>query len=624
MTKKILLLITCALAYTGLCAQQTITVAQALQIGGQLASNEVSTSTYTIVGYVNVITDNSFNTSYNNMTFWIADSKGTAASNNAGAFLVYRGRPDQELQEGDKVSVTTKIKNYKGNTIETDQNNVPVTLLERGGQDTPGDDQQGATGSLRVCAQNLENYYFNYTASERPDYSDAAGFATKTRKIVDMMLSVDADIYAFCEVEAKPVVLAQLADSANARAGTTGKYAAVSDNIDYTFGDGYDNHIKSGFLYRTDRIRPIGANTGATSGNGYYNHTMRIQAFEQLDNGGRLVLSMNHFKAKDSSDDQGETQRQTNANNLVNALKNVVIDDDILILGDLNCEYGEAPITTIINAGYEEQLLKYNSNAYSHCYGGGELIDHALANESMAGQIVNAYVKHICTWKCSDGVNETDSYSDHDPYIVEIDLNENSGGDGECQDVEETYLATGLGDVTTDNSSVWSWSSSYTCALGKASGGATGWLVTPSLNLEKMQSVKVEFDHAVNYADDMSTQQTLWVTPSFSTAQDSEWNQLTIPTYPAGNNWNFVHAAVNVPKQYLGKNTAFGFKYVSTTSAYATWEIKNLKVVGLCNGTSAIENVPETENNVQKVLINGQLYLMHQGTMYDVRGNRVQ
>lgn len=280
----------------------------------------------------------------------------------------------------------------------------------------------GQAGTLRICAQNLENYYYNYTQSSRPSYSDAAGFRTKTVKIVNAMLDIDADIYAFCEVEAKPIVLQQLADSMNAYAGVAGRYAAVSDGIDYTWYDGIsDNQIKSGFIYRTDKVATVGSNTGAVS-YGYYSRTMRIQTFRQLSNNEKLIVSMNHFKAKDSSSDQGEAQRQTNANNLVSAVGNLTADPDILILGDLNCEYGEAPITTIVNAGFEEQLLKYNSSVWSHCYGGGELIDHVLANVSMAAQIVNAHVEHICAYKCNSAVSSDQSWSDHDPYVIDINL----------------------------------------------------------------------------------------------------------------------------------------------------------------------------------------------------------
>ena len=315
-----------------------------------------------------------------------------------------------DISEGDTLSITGIYQLYNSKNEVTSAHYISHVHPASSGQ----------AGTLRICAQNLENYYYNYSESSRPDYNDAEGFRTKTVKIVNAMLGIDADIYAFCEVEAKPIVLQQLADSMNAHAGVAGRYAAVEDGL-YIATDSYDNAIKSGFIYRTDKIATVGSNTGAVS-YGYYSHTMRIQAFRQLSNNEKLIVSMNHFKAKDSSSDQGEAQRLTNANNLVSAVGNLTADPDILILGDLNCEYGEAPITTIVNAGFEEQLLKYNSSAWSHCYGGGELIDHVLANASMAAQIVNAHVEHICAYKCNSTVSSDQSWSDHDPYVIDINL----------------------------------------------------------------------------------------------------------------------------------------------------------------------------------------------------------
>lgn len=289
---------------------------------------------------------------------------------------------------------------------------------------------------LRVCAQNLENYYYNYNLSSRPKYNDAEGFRVKTQKIVNAMLDIDADIYAFCEVEATPIVLEQLADSMNMHAGAAGRYVAVYDGIDYTWYEGIaDNQIKSGFIYRTDKVETVGSNTGAVY-SGYYARTMRIQAFKQLSSNEKLIVSMNHFKAKDNSEDQGESMRQINANNLVSALSYQSADPDILILGDLNCEASEEPIQTIINAGFEEQLLKFNPNAWSHCYGSGELIDHVLANSTMADQIFNAYVKHICAHWCNSAVSSEDSWSDHDPYVIEMYL----GGMPETTAVEKAQM----------------------------------------------------------------------------------------------------------------------------------------------------------------------------------------
>ena len=114
-----------------------ITVAKALEIGNALSEGAITEETYDIVGYVTQIDDNSFNTSYKNMVFWIADENNGAATNAAGAFEVYRGKPTQELKVGDKVSVKTKIQNYKG-TIES-VSSAPVTLLQAGAGEGGGE-----------------------------------------------------------------------------------------------------------------------------------------------------------------------------------------------------------------------------------------------------------------------------------------------------------------------------------------------------------------------------------------------------------------------------------------------------------------------------------------------------
>ena len=170
-------------------------------------------------------------------------------------------------------------------------------------------------GRIRVLGNNLQNYYYNYDESSRPSYNDDAGRATKTHRIMEMMLTADADIYAFCEVEAKPIVLQQLVDSLNAAVGTT-RYATVSDGINITT-DRYDNALKSGFIYRTDKVKPYGTSYAATSVT-YYKNVMRIQAWEELRTGERFTLSMNHFKA--NSDSASIAKRVENANWLLNGL----------------------------------------------------------------------------------------------------------------------------------------------------------------------------------------------------------------------------------------------------------------------------------------------------------------
>lgn len=597
---------------------QALTVAEAIAIGQALENKTTSTESYTIEGYVNVIDENSFNTTYNNMTFWIADTRGNAAATASGALQCYRCRPDRELEVGDKVRVVAPLKRWNS-TIETGQTNAPVTWLESA---PDGPDPEIVTGSLRVCAQNLQNYYFNPNTG-RGSYTQEE-IAAKTGKIVNAMLDIDADIYAFCEVEAKPIVLQQLADSMSAHAGASGRYVAVSDNIDQEWSETYDNNIKSGFIYRADKVATVGSNTGAVSGNGYYAHTMRLQAFRQLSDGEKLMVSMNHFKAKDSSADQGEAMRETNATNLLSALGRVSVDPDILVLGDLNCEANETPIQMIINAGYEEQLLKYNQYAWSHCYNGGELIDHVLANNTMADQIVNAYVKHICAYRCNSAVTQAMSWSDHDPYVVEINLSTAVDPVGPCEDIDVTYLTNSLEPMTTVNSS-WYWNTQYgSYAKVSKQGGYTDYMLTPTMNMGEMSSATISFQHTHKFAATPSEELTLWVTPDYQgDVESSTWHQLTINPYAANTDWTFVNVSMNVPTEYLGPRTVFAFKYMSTATNYATWEVKNLHIEATCAGQTPIENV-EYEAPAYKEIRHGQLIIIRSGVEYTVTGQRIR
>ena len=180
-------------------------------------------------------------------------------------------------------------------------------------------------------------------------------------------------------------------DSLN-RITKSSRFSYVIDGIDVPWNE-YNNNLKSGFIYRNDKVKTIGSNMPAYNAN-YYCNTMRIQTFEELSSGERLTVSMNHFKSKaGNAEDQGNSTRVINATRLIENLPSKALDKDILILGDLNCEVGEEPLLLIEAAGYTEQLIKYNPNAYSHCYGGGQLIDHVYANASMAEILLNVVQK---------------------------------------------------------------------------------------------------------------------------------------------------------------------------------------------------------------------------------------
>jgi len=72
----------------------------------------------------------------------------------------------------------------------------------------------------------------------------------------------------------------------------------------------------------------------------------------------------------------------------------------------------------------------------------------------------------------------------------------------------------------------------------------------------------------------LKTDQTLWI----SVDNGATWAQLTIPIYPAGNNWTFVNSGDIDLNPYLGKNIKIAFKYISSVASSASWEVKNFRI----------------------------------------------
>ncbi len=271
-----------------------------------------------------------------------------------------------------------------------------------------------------VLANNLQNYYIHPNTG-RGNYTDSE-IATKTNRIAEAMVKSNADVFAFCEVEAKPDVLEHLAAAMNTKAGQENRYVALNDGIDEDWDEYYNNNIKAGYIYRADKVQPYMDNYYA-KGVTYYRNVMRIQAWEELSTGERFTLSMNHFKAK--SDDASKAKRVENATWLVTALSNTryVKDPDILVMGDFNAEMDEECISIILDAGFAEQLLRFDEDAYSYKYQGSpELIDHAFANSTISEQITGAAV-----WHTNTSQSYSARYSDHDAVLVGLRLGEEQG-----------------------------------------------------------------------------------------------------------------------------------------------------------------------------------------------------
>lgn len=127
--------------------------------------------------------------------------------------------------------------------------------------------------------------------------------------------------------------------------------------------------------------------------------------------------------------------------------------------------------------------------------------------------------------------------------------------------------------------------------INKAAKASESWLISPEVDLSTATNATLTFMHIINHAGDMQTQQTLWVTETST----ENWQQVTIPNYPAGNNWNEVSSGNIDLSAYAGKKIKFAFKYVSTTADAATWEVYDVKVVANGEGGGTVAPDPEPE-----------------------------
>lgn len=188
---------------------------------------------------------------------------------------------------------------------------------------------------------------------------------------------------------------------------------------------------------------------------------------------------------------------------------------------------------------------------------------------------------------------------------INVDFDGGTQPGGETVVLDESF-ATGQGSFTIDNkqlpngegSFVWNHGSFNDDKFMKASayiGGtkyaSESWLVSPPVDLTQATTATLTFDHAHNYAGTAEEEFTLWAT---ETSADN-WQQLTIDKYGSG--FKFTTATIDL-SAYAGKTIKFAFKYISTTDAAGTWEIKNVKVVANGEGGGTVDPEPEPEPGI--------------------------
>lgn len=126
-----------------------------------------------------------------------------------------------------------------------------------------------------------------------------------------------------------------------------------------------------------------------------------------------------------------------------------------------------------------------------------------------------------------------------------------------------------------DGKAIWSFASGYGM---KATGGSKvdtkSMLISPKISLAGVPSPVLTFEHCGKYCGDQAEELTVWA----STDGGETWAQLLIPNeHP--NNYGWVNSGEISLAKFVGKDyVQVAFQYVSNTSYYGTWEVRNLKI----------------------------------------------
>lgn len=279
--------------------------------------------------------------------------------------------------------------------------------------------------NLKVMSFNAENYYMSGNTVDEELLRQHA-------KILAALKEAQADVYAICEMEQGDFTVNYLCEALNKIVGEE-RYAWLN-----TPGQKTSKVQTNVFIYDKTKVIPY---KDFKSYN-FDNLKMRYvaQCFELTSNKAKVILAMNHFKAKTSGTDKNDGQgaaadrRVFEAKECLkayNELSTYYGDADVLVLGDLNSYSMEDAVKVFTDAGYKNLLKVYSPEAWSYVYRGEVgYLDHSLSSQTLTTQIVgatpwdiNASEPAYFGFKYTTYYNE-DPYrcSDHNPILTWMNL----------------------------------------------------------------------------------------------------------------------------------------------------------------------------------------------------------
>lgn len=145
--------------------------------------------------------------------------------------------------------------------------------------------------------------------------------------------------------------------------------------------------------------------------------------------------------------------------------------------------------------------------------------------------------------------------------------------------------------VSVTGAQTWTFSSQYGAVCSGYAGGQSleneDWLVGPAMNLLQTDNVKLTFSHTRGNAAVMNVGVAQGWYKAFATANytgnpaTTDWVELSGLNQNITTAWQYIPSGeLIVPDAVKSANSRIAFRYMSSATQSATWEIKNVKVTG--------------------------------------------
>lgn len=377
------------------------------------------------------------------------------------------------LRTGYQLKNVEGILEYRFNAwrIQPIQNKTPPEIVKDTNprnSNVPAKD----TKQVRVAAFNVLNYDNSPLIGVKPDRgaNTDSEFNRQHAKTVSAIKAIDADVYGLMEIANNGYGDKSAVAYLTKALGADWKYV-IPPNMDKLGTD----VIAVAIIYNSKRVKTVG-NPVVYDDLTQKNRVTMAQSFQALTGGKTFTVIPNHLKSKGSCPDD-KTSPEANQNDgqgcwnptRVTAVQKLIQwiatnptkaeNPNYLLVGDMNSYAKEDPILAFEKANYKvllnDEKIGQGKLAYSYVFGvasdatgngGAGNLDHAIADANLYPMVKRTFAWHINAdeptaldyneeFKTEEQIASfysEDAFrsSDHDPVVVDLDLNESTTTSG--------------------------------------------------------------------------------------------------------------------------------------------------------------------------------------------------